>query len=871
MTAPTTTPARDVLTQTEAEERARAVANVAYDLALSLTAGAPTYHGDVTARFDYTGSGRTFFCFRGKTIERLEVNGRQVEPEWNGYRLWLPADAVAARNTVRIVYENEYDHTGDGLHQFIDPEDGAEYLYTNFEPYEAHRLFPCFDQPDIKASYTLAVDAPAGWELVANSPEVSRETLPDGRLRRRFEPTKRFSTYLFALVAGPYHVFARDHTAGAAWTPPGAGPHPAAGQRIPLRFFCRKSMVRHLEHDLDEIFDVTAQGFDFFAWFFDYPYAFGKYDQVFVPEFNAGAMENVGAITHSEVFVFRDPPTDEQRLVRADVILHEMAHMWFGDLATMRWWNDLWLNESFATYTSYLALAGATRFQNAWLDFNTGNKNSAYRADQLVTTHPIAGQVGDTDETFLNFDGITYGKGASVLKQLVAYIGLDAFRDGVRRYFKRYGFGNATLRQFLEALEEGSGRDLQAWARAWLETPSLNTISTTVELDGERLVRLALHQAAPPDYPTLRPHRLEVALGREEGDRVTLEALDGEIDGEEAELPEAVGRRAPAFVFPNHNDHDFAKVALDPASLAYLRLNLERVDDRLLRTLIWQALWNMVRDQQLKSTDFLAIAREKAALEPDRALVETILGYAQAVLARWVPDAMRETEGHALLETAAARLPGVADEDLRIIWSRTLVNAAISPDDLVRLARIADGQEPLPGAAIDQAMRWELAARHVAFGVEGAAARAQAEAERDPSDRGQRARLRCETAVPDAGVKSAAWERFRGEGYGSMHLTRAAMGGFNWTVQEDLLEPYAEKFFQDVPQVYEEREKEFAQTFFGGLFPGYRVERDVLARSEALLREVGDRNPNLARSLREANDDLARAIACRELVLAGLD
>ena len=403
--------ARDVLSQQEAEERAARISNVGYELHLDLTAGASTYRGEVTIRFERTGNGDLFLDQRGGGVELVEVNSTPVEIPATTYRIALPGAALGAENSVRVVYEHDYDHTGEGLHQFVDPEDGSEYLYTNFEPYNAHRLFPCFDQPDLKATFALTVDAPADWELIANSAESGREQLEDGRLRRAFTSTEPFSTYLFALIAGPYHVV-RDEHGG-----------------VPLGFYCRRSLVQYL--DEEELFEVTKQGLDFYAQFFDYAYPFGKYDQVFVPEFNAGAMENVGAVTHSERMVFRDPPTENQRLGRAEVLLHEMAHMWCGNLVTMRWWNDLWLNESFATYMAYLSMVEATRFTAAWQAFNSGMKAWAYRQDQLVTTHPIAGQVRDTDETFLNFDGITYGKGAAVLKQLVAAVGMEGFREGI--------------------------------------------------------------------------------------------------------------------------------------------------------------------------------------------------------------------------------------------------------------------------------------------------------------------------------------------------------------------------------------------------------------------------------------------------------
>jgi len=844
VTEPIPTQERDILTETEAVARAGRVSNCHYELALDLTKGAPTYGGSVTITFDQAGAGDLMLNFRGKRIDVLELNGEAVDFEWRGRELTLPGAALAASNTLRIEYENDYDHGGDGLHQFVDPEDGEEYLYTNFEPFDAHRLFPCFDQPDIKARYQLTVSAPAEWTLTTNSQEASTETLGDGRIRRVYAETPPFSTYLFALIAGPYHVATDEH----------------AG--IPLGLLCRKSMAQYL--DTDELFAITRQGLDFFGEFFDYAYAFGKYDQIFVPEFNHGAMENVGAVTFNESMVYRDPPTENQRRRRAEVILHEMAHMWFGNLVTMRWWNDLWLNESFATYMSYLAMEGATRFQSGWQDFNNGIKNWAYRQDQLITTHPIAGTVRDTDETFLNFDGITYGKGASVLKQLVATIGIDGFREGMRRYFRTYHYGNASLSDFLGSLEEGSGRDLGEWSRLWLETPSLNTIQAQWESDGERVTRLELSQTAPADYPTIRPHTLETGLLTDDGGETAIEAVPAVLEGERTEVEGARGKARPALVYPNFNDHAYAKIALDDESVAWVRENIERVGDDLLRQQLWSTLWSMVRDQQLKSTDFLVIVRDKIGFERNIELVDSVLGHALSARNAYVPDDQRDAEAHLLFETAREGLLAADDEDTRIIWARSVVGLALHPDDLAYVGRLADGEEVVPDFELDQDMRWGVAARHTAFGLPGAAERVAAEAARDPSDRGQRAQLRCETAVPDADVKAAAWERFTGEGYGSRYLNQAAMSGFNWTHQADLLAPYVDAFFDLVGDIFVERDREFATVFYGGLFPSYRVEQDTLDRAQALLDETPEEQAVLQRMLREAIDDLGRAIACRE-------
>ncbi|MBM3140385.1 MAG: aminopeptidase N [Chloroflexi bacterium] len=833
-----------MLTEDEARERAGRVAGVSYELYLDLAKGRAGYRGELTVRFALSGRGATFLDHTGKRIERLEVNGAHVaEPEWNGHRLTLPTALLARENTVRVVYENDYDHDGDGFHQFTDPEDGEEYFYSNFEPYSAHRLFPCFDQPDIKARYRLTVTAPAEWKVVANTRAEASEPTAGGRTRHRFPETQPFSPYLFALVIGPYHEFREQHG------------------DVPLGFYCRRSLVRYV--DIDEIWQVTKQGLDFYAAFFDYPYSFGKYDQIAVPEFNAGAMENVGAVTHNEYIIYRDPPTDTQRLGRAEVFLHEMAHMWFGNLVTMRWWNDLWLNESFASYMAYLALDEATRFKTSWQSFNAGMKSWAYRQDELVTTHPIAGAVRDTDQTFLNFDGITYGKGASVLKQLVHAIGIEAFRDGMRRYFKRHAFGNTTLADFLAALNEGVDRDLHAWAGLWLETPSLNTLATTWELDGDRISAMSLRQATPEAYLTLRPHRTSIALVRQNGDALALDAIDAMIDGEVAEVPAAVGVRAPEFVFPNHGDHAYARVALDDTSLAFVRERLERLDDPLLRQLIWQSLWSMVRDQQLKSTDYLVLAAEKIAFERDHELVESILRLMTAAVARYVPEERKAAEAHRLVQLVWEQLNAATDHDLQIMWGRTLVGSALVPDDIRLTGRLADGDLRVEGFTVDQDMRWEIAARHAGYGLEGARERVDAEAKRDLSDRGQRALRRIETSWPDDAVKAAAWERFHGEGYGSLHLTASAMRGFQWWVQRELTRPYEEQFFANVTGIFEQRQNEFCTTYFRALFPN-RVDRDVLARAQGLLEAVPERLTILRRSLREEIDDLERAIKCRE-------
>ena len=843
---PVSGPARDVLTREEAAGRQERVRDVHYDLAFDLVAGSAEYSGRATISFEVLPGRSPIWLDLTSSEPFVTLDGRALTGAVSGHRIALPDDLASGPAVLEIDYRNRYDVTGDGFHRFIDPEDETEYVYSNFQPFDAHRLFPCFDQPDIKATYQLTVDAPADWAVVSASPATVEE-LPDGRRRHRFARTPRFSTYLLPLIAGHWHAVHEERDGMA------------------LGLYARRSMARLVEREADELFEVTRQGFRFYAELFDQPFPFDKYDQLFVPEFNAGAMENVGAVTFHDSFLFRDPPTEPERLTRAEVVLHELAHMWFGDLVTMRWWDDLWLNESFATYLSFLALDEATRFTAAWRRFNGVLKPLAYRDDQLITTHPIASDVRDTDEAELGFDGITYEKGASVLKQLVATIGRQQFRDGVRTYFRRHAWDNASLADFLDALASAAGRPLDEWARVWISTASLNTIETRWSAVDGRITRMSIHQAAPVDHPTLRPHAMTIAivdpaLG---GDAVTTQAAI--IDGPDADVPAVVGLPAPAFVFPNHGDHDYAKVILDPVSLAFARERLAELEDPLLRQLTWSALWDMVRDAHLRSTEYLAMVRLEAPAERDVALLDAILEHAVGGLRRYVPESMRATESHALVTTALTALakgPVDIDDDRRL-WLRLAIASATSAEDVEALLDIVDGTGPMRDLPVDQEMRWQLAVRQMALGMPGARERVALERDRDPSDRGQRQAIRAEVSQPDAEAKLEAWRRIHDEGYGSDYLTRAALSGFQWHHQRDLLLPFREPFFEEVRRVYRDRDLGFARSYLGALFPSAWAEAEVLERARGLLLDLGPDEVQLRRHLLEMCDDLERTMRVR--------
>ena len=846
-------PGRDVLYRDEAIERAERVHDVSYELSFELAEGQDNYTGRVVIEFRLTGSDTPLFLDFTGGPRLMTVNGARLEPDQRAHRLWLSPDNLVTHNRIVIEFENAFDATGDGFHRFIDPEDGQTYLYTNLEPFSAHRLFPCFDQPDIKAVYRLLVTAPAGWHVISAMPPAEISGLPDGRQLHDFMTTPRFSTYLFSLIAGPYERIQSSH------------------DRIPLGLYTRMSMRPELERSADELFEVTGQGMDYYADLFGRRYPFSKYDQLFVPEFNAGAMENVGAVTFHDSFIFRDPPTYAQRLIRGEVILHELAHMWFGDLVTMRWWDDLWLNETFATYLSFRSLADATRFRDAWQVFNGQMRPAAYRQDQLVTTHPIATRVEHTDQAVGNFDAITYEKGAAVIKQLVAALGDDSFRTGLHTYFDRHAWGNATLADFLGALGDAAGQSLDEWARLWLQSPSLNTIGVEWTASNGRIESMELRQQAPDRHDTLRPHTTSIGIitALADGGELVVDAIPVDIDGRSKSVPAAVGRAAPVFVFPNHGDHDYALAELDPVSLDFALERLPDVPHTLLRQQVWSTLWEMVRGARLRSSEYLEAVRQFAPRETDRALVQSIIDRATVVQRRYVPEADLEDTARLLAASAISALRSVEDQDLRLIWARAASSLAASREDVETLLDLVDGGWSVEGFEPDQQLRWALATKATAFELDGAEERLELERTRDRSDRGQRAMIRAAVSRPDAAAKAEAWERIHGEGYGSDYLTRAAIMGFQWVHQRDLLMPFRDPFYEHIADVYAERDHTYAESYLRWLIPDRWAENSELERIRACAEGLDDEQDLLQRHLIEIADDVERDIRVREFSAAG--
>ena len=827
--------ARDLLTQAEAAARAAAVSGVSYSIRLGLTAGSASFTGRAEVRFTLAQSaeGPIFLCFRGQTIQAMRLNGSDVAtPAWNGYRLTLDQGLLkrGAENRLEVEYENAFDTGGDGVFRFVDPEDSAEYIYTNFEPYEAHRMAPLFDQPDIKARLTLEVLAPSEWVVLANGAERAAGPVEaDGRTLRTFTETPPLSTYLFAMTAGAFVGERRELRL------------PGRAEAIPVGLWSRRSLATHLEHD--RFHEMTEQAFIYFGALFGREYPFDKLDHVFCPEFNVGAMENVGLITYTERYVFRSTPTASDVTDLAEVVFHEIAHMWFGNLVTMRWWDDLWLNESFATYVSYLCLTEGAPYPDAWRDFNVQLKGWALREDDAPTTHPIAGSVLDTDQTFLNFDGITYGKGGAVLKQLGARLGREGFAAGLRLYFQRHAFANATLADFLAALEEGSGVPLADWSAQWLRTSGPNRFAAEVtEGPGGSIANLSVRQEVVSGDPVLRQHLMRIALIYPDRSGVRIEGHELLLDGERAHVPSATGRPLPLAVIPNHDDLAVGKIALDAATIRFATERLEEIPDGLLRQVTWTAMWELVRDGSLNASDYAALLVARLPEERDASIVQQIVeSTLGSLLLRYLPDGERERWGSRIVEVARARLARGGDEGTRIVWSRILVLASVTPRDIEESWQVAAGETPLEGVEIDQDHRWALLIRGASHGLPQRAARLRAEAERDPSDRGERALLSAAAAEPSIPAKRAAWEKIlTPSGHGSVSRTLAATAGFAWPWQRELLAPY-QPLLADALQTLGSSDVTFARDWFrAASFGLWGDPVGMLEVADKLIDRLGD-------------------------------
>ncbi|MEU5805623.1 aminopeptidase N [Streptomyces sp. NPDC047718] len=835
------------LSRDEARVRAELLSVDGYEVSLDLTSavdeaepadGPRTFRSLTTIRFRAAAPGSSSFAdLIAPSVNSVTLNGKELDPAavFDGARITL--DGLASENVLVVDANCAYSRTGEGMHRFVDPEDGEVYLYTQYEPADARRVYANFEQPDLKAPYRFEVTAPQGWQVWSNGAEESREGLT-----RRFAETAPISTYITCVVAGPYHYVTDTYTRGDL--------------TIPLGAMCRKGLAKHF--DADDVFLVTKQGFDFFHEHFDYPYPFGKYDQAFVPEYNLGAMENPGMVTFREEYIFRGKVTRAAYERRCNTILHEMAHMWFGDLVTMKWWDDLWLKESFADFMGSFSQVEATRFDTAWVTFANNRKAWAYRADQLPSTHPITADIPDLEAAKLNFDGITYSKGAAVLKQLVAYVGRDAFLEGARRYFKANAYGNTTLDNLLSVLGEVSGRDMAEWSRAWLQTAGVNVLTPVVTYDaGGRVTELAVLQ----EGDELRPHRVAVGLYRlEEGRLVRFAQAEADVAGTRTVVAELAGQERPDLVLVNDDDLTYCKVRFDEGSLDTLRARLGDITDPLARALCWSALWNLTRDGLMPARDFITLVLAHAGRESDVGVLQMVHSQTLAALSHYAAPDWREQGGRVLAAGALQELrraePG---SEHQLTWARFFAAGAATEGDFQLLLGLLDGSARIDGLEVDQELRWDFLLPLAAHGAVDESVLAS-ELARDDTASGKRHQVRCLAARPSTAVKDQAWAVVVESDALSNALVEATIAGMQQPSQRALLAPYTDRYFEVIERIWAERSIQIGMHVVRGLFPALQDSRATLDATDAWLSAHEDAPPALRRLVLEGRDDLARAL-----------
>ncbi|MEZ3178571.1 aminopeptidase N [Streptomyces pimonensis] len=860
-----------VLTRDEAQNRAQLLDVHRYTIELDLSGGDETFDSRTLIRFSARTNADTFVELKPAELRSVTLDGQPLDTDsLDGGRLPLK-NLTAGEHELRVDASMRYSRTGEGMHRFTDPTDGETYVYTQLFLDDVQRVFAAFDQPDLKAVFETTVIAPEGWTVLSNG--ITEHT---GKGVWRAAPTPPISTYLVAVAAGPWHSVRTEH------------------RGLPFGIHCRRSLAPHLEADTEELLGITRACFDRYHEKFEEPYPFDSYDQAFVPEFNAGAMENPGLVTFRDEFVYRSAVTDTERQTRAMVVAHEMAHMWFGDLVTLKWWDDIWLNESFAEYMGYQTLTEATRFTDTWTDFGVTRKPWGYDADQRPSTHPVApDDVVDTASALLNFDGISYAKGASALRQLVAWLGEKDFLAGINTHFQRHRFGNAGLADFLDSLAAATDRDVHAWADAWLRTTGVDILAPEPSNGDNVHWRLGIghrgsggvRPGADPDEDLhgpehvggtlpeggMRPHRIAVGVydrDLHDAGRLTLrDRFEADIPAHENIVVSTGGAR-PALVVLNDGDLTYAKIRFDAESLDTLRTHLSGLPEPLTRAVVWSALRDAVRDGELPAGDFLDIARAHLPHETDLALVQGVLAFACVHIAdRYLTPDRRPAALATLTELCRDLIRRTEDGDhpgLRLIAVRHRIDTAAHPDTIA--AWLADGTVP-GGPELDPELRWRVLARLAVLGATDEAAIAE-ELRRDPSATGQEGAARCRAALPDEEAKARAWEAMFGSSDDradlSNYLFAATARGFWQPGQADLVRPYVSRYFKDAVAVAARRGPAIAEAAGRWAFPAHAVDAETLKLGRKCLRKA-DPVPALRRRLVDQLDDLARALRVRQV------
>ena len=860
------------LTRVEAGERKAVVsAPIHYWVSLDLTVGAEDFASTTKVTFDAQAGASTFLDLIANQVTEVVLNGEALDPAAVFTDSRIELNNLKDHNEVVVKAMCQYSNTGEGLHRSVDPADGNVYLYSQFEVPDARRVYAVFDQPDLKAVFDFSVLAAKSWIVTSNMPTSSvtdNETVTEeGTLGDHaaettklwaFEPTPTMSSYLTAICAGPY---AEWHTEYAN----------EDGRTVPMAMYCRQALAKAFSKDVDYLFDITKKGFAFYAKTWGVPYPYAKFDQIYVPEYNAGAMENIGMVTIRDQYVFESKVTDAYAERRVVTVLHELAHMWFGDYVTMKWWNDLWLNESFAEFTSTLATAEATEWKDAWATFSSGEKSWALRQDQLSTTHPIVAPINDLNDTYVNFDGITYAKGASVLKQLVYYVGREKFFKGINNYLNKHAYSNATLADLLAELELTSGRDLKAWSAQWLEESGINTIATEVEENEDGTIkRLALRQTAPAEHPVLRAHRLAVGFYNEDpetGKIVRTDRFELDVDGELTVVDAAAGKARPSLILVNDDDLTYTKLRFDDKSLAFATSNLYRFDDALARSVLWLALWDMTRDGELPARQFIDTSLAALATEHESTTFRYAL--AQVSTTAWhytAPAERAEIVKHVAAELfkLAGQAKAGSDEQFQLV---TAYLGYGEPGDEAFVANakgLLDGSVAFDGLEIDNNFRWTIInALSTVNAIDQAGIDAEL-AKRETTENREFA-YGARAVAGTAEAKAWAWnEALHNDELTNMQL-EAVAGGFAATPRADLAEPYAEKYFEVADWIWEHKTFHMAEALLEGLYPGYADPAKLVELGDAWLASHKDADNALQRIVRGNVEASHRTLKVRDV------
>jgi aminopeptidase N len=843
------------LTRVEAQGRKAIVDVASYEVVLDLTTGDETFASTTTATFSATPGASTFIDAITAMVHSVTLNGAELDPATVSDGVRIQLDNLAADNVLVVVADAAYTNTGEGLHRFVDPVDGEVYLYSQFEVPDSRRVFAVFEQPDLKATFQFTVTAPAEWEVISNSPNPVPVDGPStssgtGSKTWTYAATPILSSYVTALVAGPYAVVRERLTS-------------RDGRTIPLAIYSRKSLTEFV--DSDYIFDITRKGFEFYEHKFDYAYPFDKYDQLFVPEFNAGAMENAGAITFTEAYVFRSKVSDAIKERRVITILHELAHMWFGDLVTMKWWNDLWLNESFAEWASAQASADVTEWTEAWTTFAMMEKSAAYRQDQLPSTHPVVATINDLEDVQVNFDHITYAKGGSVLKQLVAWVGLDAFYAGVAAYFKKHRYGNTELKDLLAAVEITSGRELSEWSKVWLETAGVNTLRPAIETDADGIITsFDILQTAEADYPTIRPHRLAVGLYElQDGKLVRTDRVELDVAGESTAVTELVGKKKSALVLLNDDDLAYAKIRLDDESLAVATEHLKDIESALPRALVWGAAWDAMRDGETKASDYVDLVLNNIASETESTTIRVTLTQLLTAARFYVAPAKRDATiakvGDALWALAQGASAG---SDAQFQFVKVFAAIASTPAHVAALTALRDGTSPLKGLEIDADLDWELLEGLV---LNGAAAQPEIDAAlaKDNTANGQQSAARATATIPTAVAKKAAFDSLVDKDDQSNVIVRSIGVGYTHTNDPASLAGLVQPYFDAITTIWKTRSYKIAEYIVFGLYPTPLVSQELVDATRNWLASNNE-IPALRRLVTENLAGVERALLAQE-------